>query len=345
MIQEYIFLYFRYNSSKKRRFTVCTAVSFLTKDHYFGRNLDYEHSFGEKIIVTPRYYPLKFKFEKSLYEHYALIGIGIIEDDYPLYFDASNEKGLSFAGLNFPNNAHYDDFKEKFINLTPYELPLFILGKCSTVKEVKEILLKANIVNIPFSDKYSLSPLHFMFSDREESVVFETTKDGIFLYDNRTGVLTNNPAFLMQMQNLNNFIGISNMEPENLFSDKLKFDIYSRGMGGLGLPGDLSSSSRFVRAVFTKLNSVCDYDEESSVSQFFHILYSVYQQKGCVCLSDGVYEKTNYTSCCNTDKGIYYYTTYNNQRITKIDMHKENLMQKSLISYELNKKQDILSGN
>lgn len=324
---------------------MCTAISFKTKDHYFGRNLDYEYSFGEKVIITPRNYPLKFKHQKEITNHFSFIGMGIIEDGYPLYFDLTNEKGLSFAGLNFPNNAKYNSYKEEKINLTPYELPLYILAECSDIKETVEVLKNVNLLNIPFNEKYALTPLHFMFSDKDKSIVFESTKYGNFIYENKTGVLTNNPDFKTQMQNLNNYINISNKEPENLFSENIELDIYSRGMGGIGLPGDLSSMSRFVRGVFTKLNSVCDDDEESSVTQFFHILYSVYQQKGCVCISDKLYEKTNYTSCCNTDKGIYYYTTYENNRITKIDMNKEDLSSSSLISYELNNKQDFLIGN
>lgn len=324
---------------------MCTAISFLTKNHYFGRNLDYDHSFGEKIIITPRNFPLNFKYEETIYTHYAFIGIGVTEENYPLYFDATNEKGLSFAGLNFPYNAYYNKKDDNFINIAPYELPLWILAKSSCVDEAEEFLKNINIVDTPFNKRLENSSLHFMFSDRDKSIVLETTKDGIFIYENKTGVLTNNPIFPMQLQHLNNFINISNKEPQNLFSDKINLDAYSRGMGGIGLPGDLSSASRFVRAAFTKLNSTCDYDEESSVTQFFHILYSVYQQKGCACLEEGIFEKTNYTSCCNTDKGIYYYTTYENNRITKINMHKENLMLDSLISYELNNTQDILAGN
>ncbi len=324
---------------------MCTAISFKTKDHYFGRNLDYEHSFGEKVIITPQNYILKFKHQEELTNHFSFIGMGIIEENYPLYFDLTNEKGVSFAGLNFPNNAKYNSYKEDKINLTPYELPLFVLSKCSNIYEVRQMLENINLLDIPFNEKYALTPLHFMFSDKEESIVFETTRDGNFIYENRTGVLTNNPTFNMQLHNLNNYINISNKEPENLFSKSIELDIYSRGMGGIGIPGDLSSMSRFVRGVFTKLNSVCDNDEESSVTQFFHILYSVYQQKGCVCIFENSFEKTNYTSCCNTDKGIYYYTTYNNNRITKIDINKENLASSSLISYELNDKQDFLVGN
>lgn len=324
---------------------MCTAISFKTKDHYFGRNLDYEQTFGEKVIITPRNFTLKFKHQKEIKNHFSFIGMGIIEEDYPLYFDLTNEKGLSFAGLNFPLNAKYNDFSEGKINLTPYELPLFILSECSNVCEVVNILKNVNLLNIPFNKKYSLTPLHFMFSDKDKSIVFETTSKGNFIYENRTGVLTNNPQFNIQLHNLNNYMNVSSKEPENLFSKKIELQVYSRGMGGIGLPGDLSSMSRFIRGVFTKLNSVCDNDEESSVTQFFHILYSVYQQKGCVCISDNTYEKTNYTSCCNTDKGIYYYTTYYNNRITKIDMNNEDLNSSSLISYTLNNKQDFLDGN
>ena len=89
------------------------------------------------------------------------------------------------------------------------------------------------------------------------------------------------------------------------------------------------------------MNSVSGEDENESVSQFFHILNSVDQQRGCCQLDDGKYEITIYTSCCNATKGIYYYTTYDNHQITAIDMHKENLDGKSLIRYPLIKGEHI----
>lgn len=100
----------------------------------------------------------------------------------------------------------------------------------------------------------------------------------------------------------------------NTFSDELVLNPYSRGMGGMGLPGDLSSQSRFVRVSFVKMNSLSGDSEEESVSQFFHILGSVDQQRGCCKLGEDKYEITLYTSCCNTDKGIYYYNTYDNHQ-------------------------------
>ena len=111
--------------------------------------------------------------------------------------------------------------------------------------------------------------------------------------------------------------------------------MYSRGMGAIGLPGDLSSQSRFVRATFVKTNSLSGETESESVSQFFHILGAVEQQKGCCEVTDGKFEYTIYTSCCNGDKGIYYYTAYENHQITGVDMNKENLNSDKLICYPL----------
>ena len=130
------------------------------------------------------------------------------------------------------------------------------------------------------------------------------------VYDDPVGVLTNNPPFPVQLFALNNYAGVSRKQPENPFAGTLKLDAYSRGMGAMGIPGDLSSQSRFVKAAFTKLSSVSGDSEKESVSQFFHILGSVDQQRGCCEVGDGKYEITIYTSCCNADKGIYYYTTY-----------------------------------
>ena len=128
---------------------------------------------------------------------------------------------------------------------------------------------------------------------------------------------------------------LSAREPQNHFCNRLPLHPYSRGMGAFGLPGDLSSSSRFVRAAFTKTNAVSGDSESESVSQFFHILGSVEQQRGCCDLGNGAYEITIYTSCCNTEKGVYYYTTYENHQITAVDMHKENLESNLLTHYPL----------
>jgi choloylglycine hydrolase len=261
-----------------------------------------------------------------------MIGMATVLDDYPLYYEATNEHGLSMAGLNFPGNAIYFHPKAGFHNISPFEFIPWILCQCQTVAQARAILSKTNLVNIPFKNDLPLSPLHWMLSDRHESVVIEPMSNGLIIHNNPIGVLTNNPPFAYQLYNLNNYLNQTREEPVNRFSEQINLQPYSRGMGAIGLPGDLSSVSRFVRASFTKLNSVTDKSEESSVCQFFHILGAVAQQNGCVKVN-GAFEKTIYSSCCNTDKGIYYYTTYENSQITGIHLFHEDLDANTLLLY------------
>jgi choloylglycine hydrolase len=324
---------------------MCTAINYLTRNHYFGRNLDYEKSYGEKITITPRNFSLEFRHMDNLEHHLAIIGMAAVFDNYPLYYDGTNEAGLSMAGLNFPGNAAYHEYKEGMMNIAPFELIPWVLGQCSSVDQVKNVCEHINVLDEDYNPNMKNTPLHWIISDRNKSIVAESTIDGLKIYDNPTGVLTNNPPFDMQLFNINNYRHLSSKTGENNFSENLELEIYSRGMGALGLPGDLSSASRFIRATFVKENSLSGESEEESVSQFFHILGSVEQQMGCVEVEKGQFEYTIYSSCINTDRGIYYYKTYNNSRITAIDLYKENLDADQLVTFELQRKQDINWGN
>ncbi len=304
---------------------MCTAATYKTKDFYFGRTLDYEFSYGEEIVVTPRRYPFHFREMGSMADHYAMIGMAHVEENQPLYYDAVNEKGLGMAGLNFVGNAVYRRPVRGRENITSFEFIPWILGQCAAVREARALIDKINLTDTPFSDKLPIAQLHWIISDCRECITVEAVEDGIKVYDNPVGVLANNPPFAEQLFALNNYMHLSPKNPRNLFSDRLSLHAYSRGMGALGLPGDLSSQSRFVRAAFAKMNAVSGDTESESVSQFFHILGAVDQQRGCCEVEDGKYEITIYTSCCNADKGIYYYTTYDNHQITAVDMHREQL--------------------
>lgn len=324
---------------------MCTAATYKTNDFYFGRTLDYEFSYGDDIVITPRNYPLSFRHTEDVPSHYAIIGAAYIAGGYPLYYDAVNEKGLGMAGLNFVGNAVYGDVKPEATNVAQFEFIVWTLAQCSSLDEAKKLLENINITNTPFSDELPPASLHWIIADKTGAITVESVKDGIKIYDNPAGVLTNNPPFDEQMFNLNNYMHLSSKSPENSFSDKLPLKTYSRGMGALGLPGDLSSQSRFVRVAFTKLNSVSGGSETESVSQFFHILGSVEQQRGCCDVGDEKYEITIYTSCCNADKGIYYYTTYDNHQICAVDMHKEDLDGGCLITYPMLKDEQIRFQN
>lgn len=323
---------------------MCTAITLKTKDHYFGRNLDYEYSYDETVTVTPRNYPFDFRSAGTVKSHYAMIGMAFVTQGYPLYYDASNEKGLSVAGLNFPGNAFYPKKNDAKTNVAPFEFIPFILSVCKNADEAEAALKNLNIYDEDFSNGLPHSPLHWIISDKEKSIVAEPLKEGLKIYENPVGILTNNPTFDFHMTNIRNYINLTREEPTNRFSAGFEIRPYSRGMGAIGLPGDLSSASRFVKAAFTKLNSVSGESEVESVSQFFHILSSVEQQKGCCKVEKG-FEHTIYSSCCNVDKGIYYYTTYNNGRITGVDMFSEKLDGKDLKSYPLLKQDSLYIQN
>ena len=324
---------------------MCTAATYQTKNFYFGRTLDYEISYGDQVVITPRKYVFDLRNGGQIRSHYAMIGMACVMQDYPLYYDAVNEKGLGIAGLNFVGNAHYNKPVEGKDNITQFELIPWILGNCATVREARQLLERINLIDTPFMENLTVAQLHWMIADKTECITVESVEDGLKIYENPVGILTNNPPFDYQMFSLNNYMQLSVENRENTFSKELALNAYSRGMGAMGLPGDLSSQSRFIRAAFVKMNSLSGDSEEESVSQFFHILGSVDQQRGCCKLGEDKYEITLYTSCCNADKGIYYYTTYDNHQISGVDMHRENLNGDKLISYTLVKGEQIHMQN
>lgn len=323
---------------------MCTAVTYQTDNFYFGRTLDYESSYGEELVILPRKFQLHFLNMGMLENHYAILGTAHVAQGYPLFYDAVNEKGLCIAGLNFVGNAQYAKVMDGKDNLAQYEFIPWILSNCSCIAEAKELLAKINLTDTPFQ-KMPVAQLHWMLADKEQAITVEAVADGIKIYPNPVGVLTNNPPFPEQVFRLNDFMNLSAKQPKNHFSNKLNLHPYSRGMGALGLPGDLSSSSRFVRAAFVKEHSVSGHSELESVSQFFHILGSVEQQNGCCEVENGQYEKTIYTVCYNASKGIYYYTTYYNHQISAIDMHREDLNGAQLIRYPMRTGEQIYFQN
>ncbi len=324
---------------------MCTALHFVSKDHYFGRNLDLDCSYAEQVCITPRNFPLPFRRMAALNRHYAMIGMATVVDGLPLYYDCANEKGLCMAGLNFPGNAVYYPEKPDADNVTPFEFIPWILGQCATVKEAGKLLERLNLVDIPFSDRLPLSPLHWILCDADSCIVVETLADGMHIHENPIGVMTNNPPFPYHLENLNNYRALSSATPANTFGGGLPLDVYCQGLGGIGLPGDVSSMSRFVRMAFHAANSVRPGSEEACVSQFFHLLTSVEMPKGSCLTDSGHWDITVYSSCINAACGRYYYTTYCNRQISCVDMHRENLDGDTLAAYSLITREQIALQN
>lgn len=323
---------------------MCTCINIIGSSGFFGRTLDLDYSFNEKVIITPRNYKIDFKCEKSISNHYAIVGIGTIVENFPLYAEASNEHGLSIAYLNFNGLARYNEIKKDRLNLAVYEVGLFLLSKYKNVDQIKNEIEKINIINIPYNDKTSLTDLHIMIADNKESVVIEQTLSGLKVYKNRYNVLTNNPEFSFHENNLSRYIGLSNLPPTNNIDKCIDFNIYSLGLGAIGLPGDYSSTSRFVRAFFNKSNTIFENDEEKNVYTFFKLLDSVSIIKGLVKVEDS-YHYTIYSSCFSYQSKMFYYKTYNSNKIYKIDMLNKDLTQKTLIEMKLNENIEFIEQN
>jgi choloylglycine hydrolase len=295
----------------------------------------------QQVTVTPRNYPFRFRNGTILSNHYAMIGMATIANGYPLYYEATNEHGLSVAGLNFPGLAVYHPYTDGKKNVSPFEFISYLLCQCKTVQEARKTLENMNLWDQSFSKQLPLSPLHWIISDRNASLIAEPMAEGLRLYDAPLGLLTNNPPYPYHLYHLADYRNLSNGPGEDRLSGG-KLRAYSNGMGAMGLPGDFSSASRFVKAAYLLENTA---QKESSISQFFHILGAVAMPCGAVKMEDGACEVTCYTSCCDTERGIYYYTTYDNCRITGIDMGSRDLTGNALITFPLRKKPDIFMEN
>lgn len=350
---------------------MCTSIRLQANGCYFGRNLDLEYEFGERVVLTPRNYRFPFRRMEARRAQYAMIGMATVADGYPLYAEAMNEKGLYIAGLNFPGNAYYaKDEAADCDNLSPFELIPWLLSQCTSVSEAEPLLRRLHLVAINFRADMPLTPLHWHIADRERSIVLEAMRDGIHIYENPTDVLTNNPPFDFQLTNLRQYMGLSAAQPGEHFSGTLQLSPFGQGFGALGLPGDFSPASRFVKAAFLRANSAAEPEidaapyaempanttassnnrtaaptvtagEADSVSQFFHLLNAVAMVRGAVLTPEGKYDITTYSCCISADTRTFYYTTYGNQQISAVCMDRENLDGDALLEYPLIKELQV----
>lgn len=333
---------------------MCTCITFHASEFYFGRNLDLEESFGERVVVTPRKYSFHFRYLPELHHHYAMVGMANVTEDYPLYAEAVNEKGLCMAGLYFPGNACYHPRKFGKTNIASYELIPWILGTCKRANEAVDLLKKATVTNDAFSELLPPAPLHWMLADKDNCYVLEPVEEGLKIYPDPLGVLTNNPPFPYHLEHIRNYLHLTPETPKNQFAKLLEsveepgkwaLTPYGEGMGAIGLPGDASPASRFVRAAFLKWNSVCAADTAAELSQFFHILDGVSMVRGSVRTETGKYETTRYTCCIRPKEGLYYYKTYDNSQIYGINLYREELDGNRLSAYEMESDQPMVWKN
>lgn len=286
---------------------MCTAITYKPKNFYFGRTLDAAESYPADVVISPRGYI--FKRHKSAFSaRYAIAGAAVVSARYPLYFDGMNERGLCMAGLNFIGNAKYFPACGDKLNLAQFELIPYILGNCATLGDAEYELGRINITAQPFSPDMPPAQLHWLVADRTGAVTVECTVNGINIFKNQIGVLTNNPPFSYHISNLSNYMHLTAMPPQNNLLPEVSLAPFGAGQGAVGLPGDMSSASRFVRAAFLCGNAPEGMEGEGALSQFFSLLAGVSVPKGACRTQSGDFY-TQYACCCAADEGAYYFTT------------------------------------
>ena len=288
---------------------MCTGIWF--ENRFFGRTLDWMESYGEKLVAAPRNFKFEFRFVDGMESHFAMMGMAVVSDNYPLFYEGFNEAGLGMAGLFFEEDTVYHDRCEGKINVAPFEMIPYILGQCKSVKEARSKLDNMNIVNERFNERWGTSPLHWMLADKKECIVVESLENGLKVYDNNYGVMTNSPTFDKQVSNYNNYMNLYN-----------------------NLPGNWSSMSRFVRAVYMRNNSKLR-DIDDRVEHFFRMLDYVSQIRGCNQDKDRDEEITLYSCCQDLDKGIYYYAIYQCREIKALSFDEIQLNDNKLTIKEI----------
>ena len=308
---------------------MCTGVRFIDNNGgmYFGRNLDWSVPYGQKVVVTPRGYKYSSAFlgEMSMNQG-AVIGMAIVEENVPLYFDCANENGLAIAGLNFPGYAKYADAAvDGKTNVAAYEFPFWVVANFATVDDVEKALKDVAIVAKPINDKYPVSMLHWIIGDAKRSIVVEYTDKGMEIFHNDVDILTNQPGYAWHQENLRNYMNLFSQMPKEVRWGKAKMTAFGSGSLMRGIPGDYYSPSRFVRVAYLNTHYPAKNTEEENVSRLFHTLTGVAMIDGAAAMADGAYEKTIYTGGYSAATKTYYYNTYEDPAIQKVVMDDYNL--------------------
>lgn len=313
---------------------MCTAVRFngAEGEMFFGRNLDWVNGYGEKVVITPRGFSYRSAFLGEMCGT-AVIGMGIVAEGVPLYFDCANEHGLAIAGLNFPSYAAYaTSAVDGKTNVAAYEFPLWVALNFASVDEVEKALRDVAIVAKPVNTQYPVSQLHWMIGDAKRSIVVEYTANGMEIFENKVDVLTNQPGYAWHQENLRNYMNVASGMPEKVTWGKAELKPFGTGSLLQGLPGGLYPTDRFARVAYFNTHYPVQSSEATNVSRLFHTLTGVAMIDGVAAMADGAFEKTIYTGGYSTATQTYYYNTYEDFAIQSVAMKDYELDSSELIT-------------
>ena len=294
----FYFSYLRQNKGrieKKGDIKMCTAIAFGKENRLFGRNLDVEGGYDEGLIAIP-----------GIYGKNAAIGIGVIDKKGPLLFDGINSSGLYVCALNFTESGVLPRTRAEKSATYHDLLPYLVLTECTNVKEARA-LIESRV----FIASQGGARLHFFISDKRESIAVEPHRGGMRILDNPAEILTNEPPLPYHLTRLREYGGLSPYPPTVMEGLRRPF---SKGAGAMGLPGDTSSSSRFVRGYFLKEWATGEGDP----LVLMRILTSLSVIKGCVREKEGM-QYTHYTSVAEADNFHYHYLMHDSSEVTTVD--------------------------
>jgi choloylglycine hydrolase len=309
----------------------CTGITVKPKDGsiIFARTLEFAVDLQSNIIVVPRgkEYVGTAPGDKPGLRWKTQYGtVGTNAFDLPVTVDGLNEKGLFVGLFYFPSFAKYQEVKAEDFGkaLAPWELGSFLLGTCSDVKEAVAAAKSVRVGEVVQKDMGFVPPVHFIVTDATgNSVVLEPIGGELKVHANPLGVMSNSPTFDWHMTNLSNFVTmtVKNVEKIDLAGKEIKG--LGQGSGMLGLPGDFTPPSRFVRAVAFSKSAVPVEKAKDGVLQAFHILNQFDIPKGAARgIEHGkeVSDYTIWTSAADLKNLRYYFRTYDNSRIRMVDL-------------------------
>lgn len=305
----------------------CTGMRLIAKDRsvVHGRTLEFGTFIESSIAVVPRNF--QFQGNGTPYtSRYA--AVGAILFDIPALMDGLNEKGLSVGTFYFPGFAGYASPSEdsSITTLSPIDFPNWILTRFATIEEVKEALSEVSIIPTVFKQwGNETPPFHYVVYDKSgNSIVIEPIDGELIVHDNPFGVITNSPTFDWHMTNLRNFLNLRAANVPPIQVDGVELAPFGQGSGMVGLPGDFTPPSRFVRAAIFSYTAIASNTSKEAVFQLFHILNQFDIPIGIAREIQGGIIHTDYTmiTCVKEPASLnYYFKTYDDQTIKKVDLN------------------------
>lgn len=310
---------------------MCTCLRVKAKDKtiVIGRTMEFGIDPGSKITVFPR----NFNYETigannkpghSWTGKYGFVGMDMF--GLPMVSDGINEKGLYVGDLYLPGFAEYQKVPdgEEGNSMTPVDVAGFLLSQCENIAEVVDLIKKVYVWGWYADQIKSIPPLHYAVHDASgKSVVIEYIKGELKIHDNPIGILTNSPDYDWHMVNLRNFINLSATNVPLLKLDGDTLTQIGQGSGMLGLPGDATPPSRFVRATALTQSLVQPIDGKSAVNAAYHLMNNFDLPIGFAkSMETGkpTYDFTFWTTLSDLTNKEYYYRGYENVSVFKVSL-------------------------